>query len=115
MTQLATPQPARCAAPAVRAQALAYLTFARADLAAAERFLTDFGLRTVVRTDDSLVMRAADDSPFCYVVRREPRARFVGFALRVATRSDLERVADLPTASAIEPLRLPGGGEVVHL
>ncbi|HEY7641140.1 MAG TPA: VOC family protein [Steroidobacteraceae bacterium] len=115
MIHIATPQPARHAAPTVRAQSLAYLTFARPDLAAAERFLTDFGLRTVAAMPDALLLRAADDSPFCYVVRRELRPRFVGFALRVAARSDLERLAQLPGASAIEPLQLPGGGEVVRL
>jgi len=115
MTQLATPQPARCATPTVRAQALAYLTFARPDLALAERFLIDFGLHTVALTSDLLVMRAADDAPFCYVVRREAKPRFIGFALRVAARSDLERVAALPKAGAIEPLRFPGGGEFVRL
>jgi catechol 2,3-dioxygenase-like lactoylglutathione lyase family enzyme len=115
MIALATPQPARHAAPTVRAQALAHLTFARPDLTAAERFLTDFGLHTVAATPDSLLLRAADDAPCCYVVRREPRPRFVGLALRVAERSDLERLARLPAASAIEPLQLPGGGEVVRL
>jgi catechol 2,3-dioxygenase-like lactoylglutathione lyase family enzyme len=115
MIQLATPQPARHAAPTVRAQALAHLTFARPDLPAAARFLTDFGLRTVAVTPDALVLRAADDAPFCYVVRREPKPRFVGLALRVANRSDLERIGCLPTAGAIEPLQLPGGGEVVRL
>jgi catechol 2,3-dioxygenase-like lactoylglutathione lyase family enzyme len=115
MIRIATPQPARHPAPTVRAQALAHLTFARPDLAAAERFLTDFGLRTVALSPQTLLMRAADDAPVCYVVRREAQPRFVGFALRVAARSDLERLARLPTASAIEPLRLPGGGEAVRL
>jgi catechol 2,3-dioxygenase-like lactoylglutathione lyase family enzyme len=115
MIQLATPQPARCATPTTRAQALAYLTFARPDLAAAEGFLTDFGLCTVARTGDLLLLRAADDAPFCYVVRREPKPRFVGLALRVAARSDLERLASLPGAGPIEPLRFAGGGEVVRL
>jgi len=115
MIRIATAQPARHAAPTVRAQALAHLTFARPDLAAAEQFLTDFGLRTVAVTPDSLFMRAADDTPCCYVVRREPRPRFIGLALRVADRSDLQRLASLPAASAIEPLQLPGAGEVVRL
>jgi catechol 2,3-dioxygenase-like lactoylglutathione lyase family enzyme len=115
MIQLVTAQPARHPAPTARAHALAYLTFARPDLAVAERFLTDFGLSTVTRTQETLLLRAADASPFCYVVRREAKPRFVGLALRVASREDLARLTRVPGASAIEPMTMPGGGERVRL
>lgn len=115
MIELTTPQPARHPQPTVRAQSLAHLLFERPDLGKAERFLVDFGLSVVERTDERLVLRGTGPSPCCYVVHRAPAARFVGPAFTVASRDDLARLAALPGASAIAPTGLPGGGERVRL
>jgi hypothetical protein len=113
--KLKTPQPARHPNPTTKASALSYLVFERPDLTLAERFLTDFGLSTVSHLDDLLLMRATNDAPFCYVVHKARKARFVGFGLRVNSRSDLVALARLPGASPIEPTGWPGGGDRVRL
>jgi catechol 2,3-dioxygenase-like lactoylglutathione lyase family enzyme len=91
------------------------LIFERPDLALAESFLSDFGLSQASRTDAILYMRATSASAYCYRVHRAPRARFVGVGFSVRTRGELERLARLEGASAIEPSEHPGGGERVVL
>ncbi len=115
MSQLTTPQPQRCASPTVKAQQLAYLIFERPDLAQAERFLCDFGLSVAHRSPDTLYLRAADTSPYCYRIHLADKARFVGLALRVACMEDLQALARLPGASPIEPSLALGGGQFVRL
>ena len=115
MPTLSTSQPARHAAPTVKARSLAYLLFERPDLVRAEAFLTDFGLRVCARDGGRLFLRGTGAAPFCYAVRRGATARFVGFGLTLATRADLEKVAAIAGAGPIEPLDAPGGGERVRL
>ncbi|RJF94427.1 glyoxalase [Oleomonas cavernae] len=115
MSQLRTSQPARHPDPTVKAAGLAYLIFDRPDLARAEQFLTDFGLRVAARQDGALFLRGTGPAPYCYVARKAARPRFVGFGLEVATRDDLRKLAALPGASGIEAMTWPGGGERVRL
>ncbi|CAD5109909.1 VOC family protein [Zestomonas carbonaria] len=112
---LDTAQPARHPQPTVKAQALAHLIFERPDLDKAAHFLTDFGLRLARRDDDCLYLRGTGPAPYCYRIRQANKARFVGFGLALASRADLEHIARLPGASAIESLVTPGGGECVRL
>ena len=93
--KLTTTQPARHPHPTTKASALAYLIFDRPDLDEAEHFLNDFGLRTVLRDDTQLLLRGTGTAHFCYVVRHAPKARFVGFGLRVDSRADLEALASV--------------------
>lgn len=113
--RLSTPQPARYPHPTTKASALAYLIFDRPDLAKAQQFLRDFGLRTVSNDGALLLLRGTGPSPYCYVVRKAQTPRFVGFGLQVESLADLEALAKLPGASAIEDLTWPGGGRCVHL
>lgn len=115
MIHLSTDQPRREPNPLVKTRSLAYLTFQRPDLPKAERFLLDFGLRTVSRTSTELCMRAADGAPLCYRVLRAPRPAFVGMGLTVDSREDLLRLSLLPGATTPGPADTPGGGEVVQL
>jgi catechol 2,3-dioxygenase-like lactoylglutathione lyase family enzyme len=116
MPTLSTPEPARNADPTVRARRLAYLIWERPDLERAETFLTTFGLKAAERTPASLYLRGTTAAPFCYVVHKAAKPRFAGFALELASRRDLERIArSVPGAGPIEPLVGPGGGEVVRL
>ncbi|MBM4361807.1 MAG: VOC family protein [Deltaproteobacteria bacterium] len=115
MTRLTTREPSRHPTPTARALALSHLVFERPDLELAQGFLSDFGLRVVERTDDALFLRAADAAPFCYVVRRGERARFLGLGLRVAGRGDLELLQAALPGPAIEPFRAPGGGLCLEL
>ncbi len=113
--KLATPQPARHPSPTTKATALAYLMFDRPDLDRAEQFLTDFGLRTAWKGDGLLFLRGTGPAPFCYVVRKADKPRFVGFGLRLASLPELEALSRLPGASTVERLDWPGGGQRVRL
>jgi len=85
--RLTTPHPARHPNPTTKATALAYLIFDRPDLDLAAKFLTDFGLRVVTKSENQLYMRGTGSNPFCYVVNRAAKPRFVGLGLSV-TLSD---------------------------
>jgi hypothetical protein len=115
MSQLLVPQPARHPNPTVKATALAYLIFERPDLALAERFLADFGLKSCLTTESMLFLRGTGTAPYCYRVHKASKARFVGFGFTVSTRADLEKLARLPDAGTIAPVTWPGGGECVTL
>ena len=113
--RLSTPQPARSAEPLTRATALSHLVFERPDVDLAVRFLLDFGLEVASREEDRVFLRAAGTAPYVHVVERGPEPRFVGLGLVVASDADLERLAGLPGASAIETSRRPGGGRLLRL
>ncbi len=113
MVLLTTPQPARHPSPTARATELAHLVFERPDLERAEDFLSDFGLLLAERTHDALYLRGTTPSAYAYRVQRGPRARFVGAGFAVRTREEVERLARLDGASAIERSPHPGGGEQI--
>jgi catechol 2,3-dioxygenase-like lactoylglutathione lyase family enzyme len=116
MPKLSTPEPARHPDPTVKARRLAYLIWERPDLERAEAFLTAFGLQVVERTPITLYLRGTAAAPYCYVVHKAPKARFVGFGLELSSREELERVAKtVPGAGSIEALVGPCGGDVVRL
>ncbi|WP_432767501.1 VOC family protein [Pseudomonas jessenii] len=108
-------QPARHVAPTVCARALTHLIIERPDLERTERFLQDFGLLTVLRNADLLLLRGTGPTPYCYRVHRGKKPRFIGFGLSVGSCTDLERLSLLPQASPIMPCDHPGGGEQVTL
>lgn len=112
---LLTPQPARHPAPTVKASSLAYLIFERPDLDKAVEYLTDFGLQVARRDDQTLYLRGTGAAPYCYRIHKADKPRFVGFGLTLNSRSDLQKIARLPGASAIETVKAPGGGECVRL
>jgi catechol 2,3-dioxygenase-like lactoylglutathione lyase family enzyme len=72
---------------------LAWLEFEKPDLDRAARFGTDFGFTVADRTPETLVLRGRQAAAACLVVRRGPRARFVGPAFQAAERGDLDRLA----------------------
>lgn len=115
MSQLLTPQPARHANPTTRAIRLAYLIWERPELERAAAFLTDFGLVIAERHHGAIYFRGTAAAPFCYVLRKGPTARFVGFALDVGSRENLEALKVANPGSCIEPLDSPGGGWVLRL
>ena len=113
--RLTTPNPARSPNPTTKATCLAYLIFDRPDLDLATKFLTDFGLRVVKKTENQLYLRGTASNPFCYVVNRAPKARFVGLGLGVASLDDLRKLSALPGASVVENSDAPGSGRRVRL
>lgn len=109
--QQTTPQPARHPNPTAKAVKLAHLVFTRPDLDKCETYLRDFGMTIVEKTEDLLLARSADSSPYCYRVHRAPSAGFVGLAFLVDSRAELEALAKLPGASPIATAEFAGGGE----
>jgi catechol 2,3-dioxygenase-like lactoylglutathione lyase family enzyme len=93
---------------------LAYVRVRAPDLALAQQFLTDFGMVVADRTDTALYMRGSGASHHIHVTELGSD-KFVGFAFVAASELDLEKVAALPGASAIEEIREPGGGKRVWL
>ena len=113
--KMTTVQPARHPNPTTKASALAYLIFDRPDLEKAEQFLADFGLQAVSWDESQLLLRGTGAAHFCYVVRKAPKARFVGFGLQLDSKADLDALAKISGASGVEPSPWPGGGHYVRL
>lgn len=113
--RLSTRQPSRHPNPTTKATALAYVIFERPDLDLAAKYLKDFGLKVVQQDANLLLLRGTGPAPYCYIVQKARKPRFVGLGLNVASVNDLKKLAALPTASAIEEVHLPGGGQRVRL
>lgn len=93
---------------------LAYVRVQTPDLEVAEGFLRDFGLERAARTDTTLFMRASDAGTYCHVTELGP-PRLLGIAFHVDSHDDLERLARVEDASAIEDSPEPAGGWRVRL
>ncbi len=103
-------------APAlVKAQALAFLMFEKPDLAAAEAFLTDFGMLRAAGSSAQLVMRGHGSAPALYVARRGTRSRYVGAAFSVASQAELQLLQSEAGARRLDSTEIPGGGSGVEL
>jgi catechol 2,3-dioxygenase-like lactoylglutathione lyase family enzyme len=85
--------PGRSKNPLVKVAGLAWLEFEKPDLDRAGRFGADFGFTVADQTPQTLVLRGRQAAAGCVVVRRGPRARFVGPAFQAAERGDLDRLA----------------------
>jgi hypothetical protein len=98
---------------------LAYVHYRHEDLALEVKFLKDFGLEEVHRTDARVYFKGTGPQPFAYVAEqsRNPSKgkRFVAGAWMVQSAEDLEHASQLPGASTIEEARDPGRGKVVTL
>ena len=79
--------------PAIKVNRLAFLRFERPDLDLAERFLLDFGLVTVHKSEQDLYLAANTGSSWCYHIKRANQARFVGLGFDCESLSDLEKLA----------------------
>ena len=97
----------------IKIKDIAYARFSAPDLDAMERFLVDFGLVIVDRSNDCLYARGTDPSPYLHVTVRG-EAGFKGVAFQAANREDLEAACKMEGASGIERLEGPGGGHRVR-
>jgi catechol 2,3-dioxygenase-like lactoylglutathione lyase family enzyme len=93
---------------------LAYVRFRAPDLDRMEAFLLDFGLVRAARTETTLFMRGADTHHHLHVTELGDAA-FVGVGLEVASAADLDAIARVAGASAVEKNDEPGGGRRVRL
>ena len=100
--------------PIIKVKRLAYVRVAAPDLEKAEAFLLEFGLQVAARTDEAVYFRGTEPAPHCYVLTRG-ESGVTAIAFEADSVADLEAVARLEGASAIEKLDEPAGGQVVRL
>jgi catechol 2,3-dioxygenase-like lactoylglutathione lyase family enzyme len=101
-------------APVIKIDEIVHARLRAPDLDLAESFLTDFGLVRSARTANALFMRGTGSKHHLQVIERGPPG-LVGFAYAVHDPDDLDRIARVAGASAIEPIDEPGGGRRVRL
>lgn len=89
---------------------VAYVVYQVTDLQRMESFLRDFGLFTSERRAETLYMRGTGSAPYVHVTRAGKENRFLGGALTMRSREDLEAVSHLPGSSPVEEIDAPGGG-----
>ena len=89
---------------AIKVAEFAYPRMEAPDLDEMEEFLTHFGLVRAERTPDALYMRGTDGHHHLHAVHKGG-TRFIGFGYHAASEDDLKRIAKLPGASGIDPVR----------
>ena len=100
--------------PTIKATRLAYVRVNAPDPGRAEQFLDEFGLQVAARADDAVYYRGTDPEPPCYVLT-QGSGGVTTIAFKADDMSDLEAIAQIDGASAIETLDEPSGGRVVRL
>lgn len=95
---------------------LHHAIFTSPDLDAHEKFGLDFGLKTVQRSPDELIMRApCGIDAYNYIVRKADRATFIGLGFTVAGRDDLDHAVEHLGGTAIRAVERPGGGLITTI
>ncbi len=97
----------------IKVKDIAYARFGAPDLEAMERFVTDFGLVVTARKEKVLYARGTDPAPYLHVTERG-EAGFRGVAFEAASEEDLHAAAKLESASPVEKIEAPGGGQRVR-
>lgn len=92
----------------------AYILFQVPDLETQKAFLQDFGMIVAGQTDSCLYMRGYGSSPYIYVARQGPHAKFLGAGFLVGSAEALNSVAQ-EAGAPIEAVDGPGGGMRVRL
>jgi hypothetical protein len=106
--------PGRSGNPVIKVHDIAWLEFAKPDVARAEAFAHAFGFTTALRTDDELHLRGTDVGTRCVIVRRGSHTRFLGAAFTAHDEADLLRLANA-TGTTVRPLPETIGGRAVDL
>jgi catechol 2,3-dioxygenase-like lactoylglutathione lyase family enzyme len=102
-------------APLVKVWDIASVEFGRPNMDKALAFLSDFGLTIDYRDADLAYLSGRSGYGPCYILRRTDKPSFLGVALAVQTPAELDRIATLPGASAIEPAEGWAEGKQVRL
>ena len=100
--------------PTIRVADIAWLEFAKPDLMRAEAFARAFGFGIALRDPQELHLRGTTAGPPCVILRRGPRTRFAGLALRATDEVDVLRLAD-KTGASVRRLPEAIGGIGVQL
>ena len=104
----------RADAPVIKVSDIAYVRFARRDLALAERYFRDFGLQVCARTDNAIYLRGLLAGHHCVIVERTAHDGFAALGLCAGSAADLRTLAQAQGAK-VEANTGPGGGEIVRL
>ena len=96
----------------IKVDDVAYPTLQIPDLDLQEKFLIDFGLHKLERTDDKLYMCGEGTQQYIHVSQKG-NAKFFAVAFKATTRDDLEKLSKTDGFSDIEKIDAPGGGERV--
>ena len=88
-----------------------YCTLQCPDLNIQEQFLIHFGMHTVEKTDEMLLMKGDGNQPFIEKVLKGEK-KFISNAFVAASMEDLEKISKTDSFSDIEELKTPGGGFV---
>ncbi|WP_176594224.1 VOC family protein [Sphingobium sp. EM0848] len=100
--------------PIIKADAMAFVRFARKEPDLMERFLADFGLvRCAVQTGTRFY-RGAGGAAYLVAVEEGEEDAFLGFGVTVAQSDDLDRLA-AATGATVTELDTPGGGRGLRL
>ena len=104
----------RAEAPVIKVADVAYVRFARRDLARAERYFADFGLHVSARTERALYLRGVLAQHHYVIVEQADHDAFAALGLRAASETDLRTLA-AAHATQMQSTGEPGGGRIVRL
>lgn len=99
--------------PVIKVDDMAFASLQVPDLDQQEKFLIDFGMTRVARTDDTLYMRGDGPQAFVHVSHLGEK-KFLSNAFYACSMADLEKLADTNGFSEVEELTSPGGGFRTH-
>ena len=95
--------------PIIKAIGVQYCTLQCPDLDVQEQFLKHFGMHTVEKTEDTLIMRGDGPQPFIEVCKKGDK-KFLGATYIASSMEDLEKISKTEAFSDVEELKTPGGG-----
>ena len=95
--------------PIIKVDDMAFPILQVPDLDQQEKFLIDFGMTRVLRTQDTLYMRGDGPQSYVHVSKLGPK-KFLGNAFHACSMQDLEALAGTENFSDIEAMTSPGGG-----
>lgn len=104
----------RAESPTIKVADIAYLRFGRRDLARAEHYFADFGLKISARTESAIYWRGVLPQHHCVIVEASRHDTFLALGLRAASAADLRTLA-AAHSTQVEPAAEPGGGEILRL
>ena len=92
--------------PIIKASDVQYCTLQCPDLDVQEQFLIHFGMHTVEKTDEMLLMKGDGTQPFIEKVLKGEK-KFISLAFVASSMEDLEKISKTESFSDIEELSTP--------
>ena len=99
--------------PIIKAVDVQYCTLQCPDLDVQEQFLIHFGMHTVEKTDNMLLMRGEGPQPFIEKCIKGEK-KFLSASFLAASMDDLHKLSESESFSEVEELTTPGGGFVTR-